>query len=183
MLAHGHLHMVSVLFRSFLKESLPFFTDYYIEKIVIAIPPNILYGNSLKLCMLAYYHMEICILFWQVDGTNFGVFPLWICHNKDRSCLCAGNSYILNMLYFRFDMYILSTTYRFHIASSRYLSLNMEHMFLHQKQPCLTLVLVLGVLNQNIYIVGLAITMYSSLSYVNFLHFNLLPVTSCLFRS
>ena len=31
----------------------------------------ILNGNSLKVYMLAYNHMEICILFWKVDRTSF----------------------------------------------------------------------------------------------------------------
>jgi hypothetical protein len=38
----------------------------------------ILNGNSLKVYMLAYNHMEICILFWKVDRTRFkGVIALF----------------------------------------------------------------------------------------------------------
>jgi len=61
----------SNLIKPFLKELLPFSLWIFHQNVCTHKFPNILNGNSSKLCMLAYYHIKICISLSPFDLTIF----------------------------------------------------------------------------------------------------------------
>ena len=105
----------------------------------------ILNRNFLKLCMIVYYHMEICIVVWQVNRISFkGVIDLfeYVSKNKkDRNCLCTVNFYILNQCFIELVWYVyifFSNFYRICIAFPKWysckiaeLALNKNHWLTH----------------------------------------------------
>jgi hypothetical protein len=88
-----------------------FHIEYYIKKIAIGIPPNILYGNSLKLraCSLPYGNLHIILVGWYNQFWR-SFLPPWICHNRQKLPLCR------ELLHFKYVLYYVSLIPRFHIA-------------------------------------------------------------------
>lgn len=73
--------------------------------------------NFLKLCIFAYYHMEMCILFWKVDRTSFesaiGLFKY--AQNKRPKKDIFRASYTLYIIeeYLKRHVFVPKTTFNF----------------------------------------------------------------------
>jgi hypothetical protein len=96
-----------------------FVIEHFIKKFVHTTPMYRMNGNSSELYMLTYYHVGICILFWQVDKTSFEVsscYLPWVCFKKNKLFLYWKVLHFKSVLYCVSLICTFFTLYRLHIA-------------------------------------------------------------------